>query len=160
MEWSQVINDKSLQNLPYKIELNKWGNIEMTPASNRHGNLQTKIAFHLMNFMKNGTVLTECSVKTSEGVKVADVAWASENFLKKHRGNTPYKEAPEICVEILSFSNTEDEMMTKKNLYFSGGAKEFWICNEDGVISFYIAKGKIKKSELFPDMPLTISAEA
>ena len=65
MKWSEVCEDKILQNLPYKIELNEWGNIVMSPASNRHGNIQTKIAFYLMTLMQNGTVLTECSVETS-----------------------------------------------------------------------------------------------
>ena len=36
MTWEEVLADRSLQDLPYKIELNKWGNIEMSPAKNRH----------------------------------------------------------------------------------------------------------------------------
>jgi hypothetical protein len=30
MEWSQVINNPFLRDLPFKIELNKWGKIFMT----------------------------------------------------------------------------------------------------------------------------------
>ena len=67
MNWSQVCDDKLLQDLPYKIELNEWGNIVMSPASNRRGNIQTKIAFSMMSWMAHGTVLTECSVSTSNG---------------------------------------------------------------------------------------------
>lgn len=37
MKWSEVINDKTLQDLPYKIELNEWGHIVMSPVSNLHG---------------------------------------------------------------------------------------------------------------------------
>jgi Uma2 family endonuclease len=123
MEWSKVCEDKTLQNLPYKIELNEWGNIVMTPASNRHGNIQTQIAFHLMTLMGTGTVLTECSVDTTKGVKVADVVWVSSDFLSRNRGQTPYLEAPEICAEIKSPSNSDAEMMEKKDLYFSKGAR-------------------------------------
>mgnify|MGYP000981793041 FL=1 len=36
MQWSDVINDPSLRNLPYKIELDEHGRIIMSPASNRH----------------------------------------------------------------------------------------------------------------------------
>ena len=43
MQWSEVLQDKSLRNLPYKIELTERGTIEMTPASNRHGELQISI---------------------------------------------------------------------------------------------------------------------
>jgi len=43
-----------LQNLPYKIELNQKGNIEMSPASNKHGFLQSKIAFLLQQTLLQG----------------------------------------------------------------------------------------------------------
>jgi len=47
MNWSEVIADSCLQDLPYKIELNQHGAIVMTPASNRHGYLQSEIVFRL-----------------------------------------------------------------------------------------------------------------
>jgi len=31
--WEQMQHDPSLQDLPYKIELNAWGKVEMSPAS-------------------------------------------------------------------------------------------------------------------------------
>lgn len=160
MEWSQVCEDKSLQNLPYKIELNEWGNIVMSPASNRHGNIQGKIAHFLMTFLKSGTVLTECSIETSKGVKVADVVWASPDFLKRNKGCTPYVDAPEVCVEIRSPSNSEKEMLEKRDLYFAKGAKEYWLCDEDGNLCFYDRRSRIPKSGYFPEMPTTIEVEA
>ena len=160
MNWSQVCEDGLLQDLPYKIELNEWGNIVMTPASNRHGSIQTKIAFLMMSQMEQGTVLSECSVDTSKGVKVADVAWASRAFIERNRGQTPYVEAPEVCVEIRSPSNTLEEMMEKKDLYFSRGAREFWLCDEDGDLAFYSCRGRIDVSAVFPRMAMRIEAEA
>ena len=44
MQLSEVLNDPSLKNLPYKIELNEYGQIVMSPASNKHGLLQAEIA--------------------------------------------------------------------------------------------------------------------
>jgi Uma2 family endonuclease len=160
MDWSQICNDKLLQDLPYKIELNEWGNIVMSPASNRHGNIQTKVAFFMMSWMEHGTVLTECSVSTSKGVKVADVAWASDGFLKRNKGQTPYLEALDVCVEIKSPSNSDEEMMEKKDLYFAKGAKEFWLCDEDGNVIFYNYRGRMSTSELFPRMFSTIEVDA
>ena len=32
MKWQEVLEDKSLQDLTYKIELNRWGQIVMSPA--------------------------------------------------------------------------------------------------------------------------------
>ena len=43
--------------LPYKIELNAWGKIEMSPASNRHGRLQGELAFQLRRQLAGGVVI-------------------------------------------------------------------------------------------------------
>ena len=160
MKWDEVCKDSLLQDLPYKIELNEWGNIVMSPASNRHGNLQTKIAFYLMSHMSDGTVLTECSVDTPKGVKVADVVWVSAAFLQRNRGTTPYVEAPEVCVEIQSPANSDAEMADKRSLYFAGGARECWLCDEDGNVSFFSRQGKMDRSQLFPAMAARVEAEA
>ena len=160
MKWDEVCKDSLLQDLPYKIELNEWGNIVMSPASNRHGNLQTKIAFYLMSHMPDGTVLTECSVDTTKGVKVADVVWVSAAFLQRNRGTTPYAEAPEVCVEIQSPANSDAEMADKRSVYFARGARECWLCDEDGNLSFFSRRGKMNRSQLFPAMAVRIEAEA
>lgn len=43
MTWAEVIESPYLQDMPFKIELNEWGNIVMSPASNRHSTLKCKI---------------------------------------------------------------------------------------------------------------------
>jgi hypothetical protein len=45
--WSELCRDPSLEDLPYKIELNAWGKIDMSPANNRHGRLQALLATEL-----------------------------------------------------------------------------------------------------------------
>ena len=123
MEWNQVLEHPSLQNIPFKIELNEWGKIVMTPASNLHGNLQVKIAMKLMLLLKEGEVSAEVSIQTSKNVKVADVAWASAEFISQHGFETPYSMAPEICVEVISPGNTKGEMAEKRELYLGQGCK-------------------------------------
>ena len=120
-----------LKDLPFKIELNKWGKIEMSPASNRHGVLQMKIGSELER-RKNGTVIVECSVATTDGVRVADVAWISDARLAEFGDVTPYPRAPEICVEVMSPSNSWPEMEMKASLYLEAGAEEVWIAGLDG----------------------------
>jgi Uma2 family endonuclease len=156
MDWTHVINDPSLADLPYKIELNEWGNIEMSPATNRHNMLQSKILLKLKELIAEGDAFVECSVLTTKNVKVADVVWGSPAFFEKNGFETPYKVAPEICVEVTSPSNSTEEMMIKKDLYLAKGAREFWICNEEGELSFFDHKGEIERSELCPDFPKNI----
>ena len=70
MQWSQVIADPSLRNLPYKIELNTRGKIEMSPASTRHALLQGKVIGWLSRQLLHGSLLGECGIQTCTGVRV------------------------------------------------------------------------------------------
>ncbi len=142
MQWADVLQDPSLQDLPYKIELNEWGQIVMSPASNQHGIYQIKIGWILLSQMTEGTVISECSIQTDVGVKVADVAWCSADFLQKHGVETPFMEAPEICVEIVSPSNSDALMQEKMAIYFHCGAKECWLVTEEGKVRFFDQDGE------------------
>ncbi len=73
MSWAEICRDPILRDLPYKIQTDKWGNILMSPATNEHGIYQARIVVSLSNLTSKGTIISECSVQTSEGVKVADV---------------------------------------------------------------------------------------
>ncbi|MCX7421495.1 MAG: Uma2 family endonuclease [Planctomycetia bacterium] len=153
MIWAEVLADKSLQDLPYKIELNGRGQIVMSPASNRHGLYQSEIVRHFHRLARLGRVITECSVQTADGVKVADVAWMSSAFAKKHGLVTPYRTAPEICVEVVSPSNTKMEIDEKITLYLAKGAQEMWVCDSHGQMTFHDHSGELAKSKVFPRFP-------
>ena len=148
MEWSEVINNPILQDLPFKIELNKFGNILMSPASNQHGRMQVKLATQLTDQLPEGEVITECSIQTSEGVKVADVVWASNDFINAYAYKTPYPKAPEICIEIVPSSNSKMELLNKVELYLAKGATEVWVVYDNGKIDMFTHTGKIEQSTL------------
>jgi Uma2 family endonuclease len=156
MNWSQVLKDSTLNDLPYKIELDKWGQVIMTPASNKHGNYQIRIGTKLSLLKKEGEVISECSIQTREGVKVADIAWCSPQFIKKHSFRTPFTRAPEICVEIISPSNSKQALAEKMQLYFEHGATEVWVCDNQGAISFYGITEKLPRSKLVRKFPKVI----
>jgi Uma2 family endonuclease len=154
MTWDEVINSPYLRDLPFKIELNKFGQILMSPASNKHGIVQSQIGYEIYHYKQSGTVITECSIQTSDGVKVADVAWASEEFMAQYGETTPYPQAPEICVEIVSPSNSKAEMEQKVELYLAKGALEVWIVSVNKEVTFYSYTGQMKKSKLVPKLKL------
>lgn len=141
MRWQDVLADKSLHDLPYKIELNERGNIEMSPASVIHSLLQGKIAFELRSQLK-GEVFTELAVETRKGVKVPDVAWAPEDYAQQHITELCASTAPEICIEIISPSNSPEEMDEKTALFLDAGAIEVWLLDEAGNIRFYTRSGQ------------------
>lgn len=146
--WEEVLIDPALRDLPYKIELNTWGKVEMTPASNRHGRLQAVLALELGRQLQ-GMVLTECSILTRIGIRVPDVAWASPAFMEAFGEITPFTRAPEICVEVLSPSNVEAEVVEKTAAYLAAGADEVWLVREDGKIRF-VGPGGDQPQSRFP----------
>lgn len=154
MLWSEVLTNPSLKDLPFKIELNRYGKIEMSPASNKHGRLQCYLGSLLARKLKKGVVLTECSIQTIEGVRVADVAWCSNDFIKQYDYETPYSSAPEICIEVVSPYNSKEEMANKVSWYLQAGAKEVWIVWENGVIDYYDVSGQLTQSTYVPIVKL------
>ena len=132
MEWQEVLNHLSLQNLPWKIYsyLEKYG--------------------------VEGELYLECSIETRKGVKVADVAWGSRSFFEKYGDITPLKLAPEICIEVCSPSNSDTEMTDKIDLYLAKGAKEVWIVDEFGNLKIYTHEGMVAQSKLMPTFPRQI----
>ncbi len=146
MQWQDVLADKSLQDLPYKIELNDKGNIEMSPASLLHSLIQGKLALLLGSTLTQGSVFTELAIQTSNGIRVPDVAWGSHHYIKKHKTEIYASSAPEICVEIISPSNTPKEMLEKVRLFIEADAREVWLVTESGDISIYNQNGQTDKS--------------
>jgi Uma2 family endonuclease len=158
MQWQEVCKHPSLQNLPFKIELNEYGNIVMSPVKVAHSAFQSEISFLLRSLLKEGRPLTECAIATRKGTKVADVAWASPTVFKQIQRQTECSIAPEICVEVISKSNSSQEMTEKQELYFEKGAKECWLCDQYGHLRFFSReKGEITHSELAPLFPKKIT---
>jgi Uma2 family endonuclease len=114
MQWKDVVADPNLQDLPFKIETNEWGQIVMTPARLQHRNYQSKIAGLLQAKIDHGETVTECPIQTAMGTKVADVAWFSSERWAQVKDEYDSPVAAEICVEILSPSNSSGEIQQKK----------------------------------------------
>jgi len=145
MQWSEVIADPSLRDLPYKLELNKWGIIEMSPASNWHAITQGKLVGVLRGYFQFGEVMVECSVQTTDGVRVPDVAWASDAFIEEHGEETPFTKAPELCIEVVSPSNSRPEMERKIGLFLEAGAQEVWLVTKEG-FEYHGPEGRRERS--------------
>ena len=143
--WGEVLIDRGLIDLPYRIETNEYGQILMTPpASGGHSNRQGEIAYQLRRRL-GGRALPECPISTIAGVRVADVGWYGDARFKQVENQIAFEIAPEICVEVRSPCNTDAEMQIKRQLYFEAGADEVWLCELDGSMRFFLPG--------FPDTP-------
>jgi Uma2 family endonuclease len=154
MTWAEICEDKLLNSLPYRIETDRWGHIVMSPPPrSRHAEYQTEIAYQLRQRLQAGRSIAECPLDTSDGTKAVDVVWVS-NQRRDSKPNDPvYLIAPEICVEVLSPSNSPDEIDFRKRLFFERGAVEFWLCDGDGQMQFFDVAGPIPQSNLCSDFP-------
>lgn len=156
MNWQELCADPVLQDLPYKIELNQQGQLIMSPASVLHVILQGKIIARLNQQAGDCLIVPEFPIETSDGTKVVDVGMLTPTQTSNIQNNVTAAFAPVLCIEVLSPSNTQTEMQHKKQLYFDKGAQEFWLCDQNGKLSFYNQTGQLPKSELFPDFPTNL----
>jgi hypothetical protein len=59
-------------------------------------------------------------------------------------------------VEILSPSNTQEEIDEKRDAYLRAGAKEVWLCDRDNQMTFFAGSGQLNRSRLCPDFPVLL----
>jgi Uma2 family endonuclease len=136
--WTELLQDRELAKVEGRIETDRHGHIIMSPPpAPSHGSFQSEIAHLLRILIGSGRVLTECPISTADGVKAADIAWASPARMRELRNKVCFLRAPEICVEVISPGNTEGEIEEKMALYFDAGAKEVWLCSQRGAMSFF-----------------------
>jgi Uma2 family endonuclease len=146
--WQQMLHDPMLADVPGKIELNEKGAIELIPPNTRHSICQAFVTGALQRSRPDGTTFTECAIETNIGVRVPDVAWASPEFMSRYGTMSPLPRAPELCVEVLSPSNTEPEMQQKTAAYLAAGALEVWLVKENGSVEMLNEQGRVDASSL------------
>ena len=142
--WDELCRDPSLRDLPYKVELNAQGKLELTPRTNRRGRLVAVLAYEFHRQLQGGEALISCGVLINAAVRVPDVVWASAKLMATHEDAMLFQRAPEICAEVCSPDGDE-----KISAYLAAGAKEVWLVSEEGSIRYFGASGEKAKSD-FP----------
>jgi Uma2 family endonuclease len=158
MKWAELCDNPKFQDLPFKIELNRAGQIIMSPTKNTHGYYAAEIARLLRELLPTGKSFVELAIETEDSTKVADAAWASDATFKIIKDEASSSIAPEICVEVRSPGNSNAEIAFKRDLYLKAGAKEYWVCDQTGQMEFFDSGGKILKSTLCPKFPKALES--
>lgn len=151
--WKHLAADPLVAAIPYKIELNEKGAIEVSPPTTRHAFLQAFVARELGLQRPDGTTFTECPVETDIGVRVPDVVWASADFMRRHGAESEFRSGPDLCVEVLSPTNTRAEIGEKVAAYLAAGAREVWVVGDDGVPEIHTSAGRATASALGFQLP-------
>ncbi len=155
--WEEVLADPDLEKLEQRIETDRHGHIIMSPPpGSPHSSSQSEIHILLHERLPGGKALVEVPISTVDGVRAADVAWISSERFDHIYDHRAYTGAPDICVEVISPSNTTAELAEKRALYFEGGAQEVWFCTQDRQLQFFSKDAPaepLPQSKLCPDFP-------
>jgi Uma2 family endonuclease len=155
--WAQIVADPMLSDLPYTIELDGWGDIRMTPAASpRHMEIGFSSALALRATL-GGKAFQVGAIVTPQGVLTADVVWCSPGYVTRHddvfaEGAPAMPEAPEICVEVVSPSNSVGKLEQKMAAYLAAGAIEAWMVLEDLSIRVFGRDGEREASQFTVDL--------
>ena len=152
VRYRALCEDPCYASVPGKLELDVWGRTLMTPPSFYHGLVQGRLCRSLASSL-GGESVVEVPIATAMGLFAPDVAWASDRFTATHRGESPLMHAPELCIEVVSPSNSRQEMREKIEAYLATGAQEVWIVYPQSKrCEFYGRQGLLERSRFDVDL--------
>jgi Uma2 family endonuclease len=109
----------------------RWGQVvTLTRPTMRHTRLQYRLVELLRPLAAaGGVVAAEVPFRAlpEYDLRGADVAFVSRSRWDETPEDDNLHGSPELVVEVLSPSNTKQEMREKATLYLATGAEEFWI---------------------------------
>ena len=149
--YEELIEDPRYSNIPGRLELNAWGQIIMTPPADFwHYRVAARLGRLLMASPGGESIQEGAVAVEGAGTLIADVVWCSSEFLAAHGHERILQRAPEICIEVLSRSNSTKEIDDKRQAYLAAGAKEVWIVDPEGeTIAFHRPEG-LRASSVYP----------
>lgn len=100
----------------------------------RVGMVAGSVAQLISGKMKNGRLAFNIPVETTNGIQIIDVGWISESRLLTLRTEPTWIAAPDICVNIVSFSRPVQQLEHEDIMLRKSGAQETWIIEGDGSI--------------------------
>jgi Uma2 family endonuclease len=73
--------------------------------------------------------------------------------MQRHGTESEFRAGPDLCVEVLSPTNTRAEIAEKVATYLAAGSREAWVVGDDGVPEIYTADGRVSTSSLGFHLP-------
>jgi Uma2 family endonuclease len=106
--------------------------ISISRPGKQHGQLVSSLLelFYLFLHGKSlGKILAETGFQLEpEVIRGPDIAFVTNEWLAKQpEGGTWFQGAPDLAIEVISPSNTAEEIQQKITEYFNSGAKAAWV---------------------------------
>jgi Uma2 family endonuclease len=129
-----------------------WNEETMSPAPTlRHQYIVMRIIKLLLGTVPGGDVFTApTAVRLSQQTVQPDVFWIADDSACVPQ-ETHFLGGPDLIVEVLSPGNTENDRMTKYDLYERHGVGEYWIVDPvEAYIEVYtLADGRFRRAGAF-----------
>jgi Uma2 family endonuclease len=153
VRYAKLCEDPWMAKVEGKVEIDAWGRVMMTPPpAYLHGWVQGRL-IQVLGTLGGGHVAAESPIATATGVFAADITWASDAFVRAHAGEVALQQAPELCIEVVSPSNSRKELTDKRNAYLASGAREVWIVYpKSRRCEFYGPQGRMERSAFPVDL--------
>jgi len=153
VRYEKLCEDPWMAKVDGKIEIDVWGRVMMTPPpAYKHGLLQGRL-IGILAALGGGRVAGDTPIATSTGLFAADVTWASDAFVRAHEREVAPQQAPELCIEVVSPSNSRDELDKKRDAYLTSGAQEVWIVYPKSKrCEFFGPQGQLQQSAFPVDL--------
>ena len=133
---------------PDCYELNEFGEWIVSPRpTHGHQQVASVVAFQLTTQLGERAVI-EVSVYTDRGIRAPDVVWTPATRWLEAKGQNPLAFVPDVCVEVLSPSNTRQEILIEVGAYLRGGAREAIVVGLKGQLEFFGPGGRLEASAL------------
>ena len=152
--YEELIQDPRYCNIPGRLELSAWGQIIMTPPADFwHCRVAARLGRLLVASLGGESIQEGAIAVVGAGTLIADVVWCSPRFLAAHGRERILQQAPEICIEVLSRSNSTKEIDEKRQAYLAAGAAEVWIVDPEGeTTTFFRPEGVADASGYLVDL--------
>lgn len=143
--WRALADDPSS---PDYYELTQFGELIVSPRPmTGHQRVASAVA-RMITAQCGGEGVTGVSVLTDRGVRAPDVVWMPSECWVACKGQSPLEVVPDLCVEVLSPSNTREEIDMKIAAYLRGGAREVIVVGLKGEIEIFGPQGRRETSAL------------
>jgi len=133
---------------PDRYELTEFGELVLSPRpTNDHQAVSFAVGIQLTEQL-GPRAATEIAVYTDRGIRVPDVVWMPAARWAECKGQSPFLFVPDVCVEVLSPSNSREEIAMKAGAYLRGGAREVIVVGLRGELEFFGPDGRREASAL------------
>jgi len=161
---------EKLPEYPGKQELLEGELIELPPAKKGHNAIGEKIFLRLLNYLaahkeEASSVLGRAHLEMGYRITRNPDTWLVPDVSVTHSGQTGddyYEGAPLLAIEIVSASNTPEQIDRKIELYLAHGSREVWVFYPKTVSVWVYRertgtrfKGTLQ-SDLFPGLSLSL----